>query len=258
MTRSKLGLLGFCAVMLGLLAFNTGIASATVGSNWLILMSNGEVLTGAQLTATLQLSRDTTIVLHSKILGLAVLFECEKIEALNANLLKNGTVAKEFNAEGKPVGAQIKFSECITKLNGETTAACQPNAGGTEPGVIKTNLLHGLLVLHILKNEKGEEVGKDDLILVLPDTGETLATLEFSAACAVGKKVPIIGSFTLKDCEGNASFLTHKVIHLLELGPLDPIWVISKTVEHEATILGSWFAFLIGPHLNLPWSGDPL
>jgi hypothetical protein len=256
MTRSKLGLLGFCAVVLGLVAFNTGLASAEPGANWLILMSNGEVLTGAQLTAALGLSKETTMVLHSKILGLTVLYECNKIEAVNTNLLKNGTVAKEFNAEAKPVGFQIKFSECIAIIGGMIEPNCTPNAGGTQPGVILTNPLHGLLTLHEPKvNEKVE------LLKILPDVGNTIATIESSPSCIIGKKVPIIGKLYLKDCEtvacATSTFLTHKVTHLVTVGPLTEMWMISETAEHVMSLLGVARAFLIGAHSGLAWAGDP-
>jgi hypothetical protein len=235
MTRSKLGALVFCAVVLGLMAFNTGIASA----DWSILMSNGEVLTGAQLTAALRLERDTIIVLHSKILGLTVLYECAKIEGINFNLLKNGTVAKEFNAEGKPVGAQAKLSECIAIIGGEKNASCTPNAEGTQPGVMVSNPLHGVIA--------------GDFIQILPDTGETYSTSESSASCPIGKKVPLIGKVTLKDCE--SLFLSHLVKHLLEVGPSTELWLISKTAEHGATILGGAWAFLGGAHAGLAFGG---
>jgi hypothetical protein len=244
MNRAKLGLLGLCAVVLGLMAFNTSSAFAEETANWLILMENGEVLTGAQLTAALNVSKDTLPILHTKILGFTVLYECNKIEAINANLLKKGTVAKEFNAEGKPVGAQIKFSECITIIGGEKNALCAPKIEGVA-GVIITNKSHGLIVLH--------EGGTVTLLSILPDEGETFVTIESEKGCPIGTKVPIIGKMHLKDCEN--AFLTHKVIHLTEIGPLTELWAISKTEEHKATILGSAFAFLIGAHLNRPFSG---
>jgi hypothetical protein len=259
MTRSKLGLLGFCAVVLGLMAFNAASAFAEEKANWLILMSNSEVLTGAQLTASVGLKKVTTGVLHSKILGLTTLYECNKIEAINANLLKNGTVAKEFNAEvpPKPVGAQIKFSECIAIIGGEVNASCKPKAGGTEEGVIKTNPGHGLIVLH--EPKAGEKV---ELVQILPDTGETFATIESEKTCPVGAKVPVIGKAFLKDCGATSActtsaFLTHSVEHLTTVGPLTELWTISKTTEHVATILGVAGAFLQGAHLNLSWAGDP-
>src|SRR4051812_6044125 len=119
MSRSKLGLLGFCIAGLGLMVLNAGIASATVGANWLILTKGGFIKTGAELNSSLGLERETKEILHSKILGFTVLYECEKIGAVNAKLLPNGSVGKELNFENKPVGAQIKFSECIAFVGGE-------------------------------------------------------------------------------------------------------------------------------------------
>jgi hypothetical protein len=250
------GLLGLCAVVMGLMALNTGMASATVGANWLILTGakneKGELIvkTGAELHAAVGLEKETTGVLHTKILGFTVLYECEKIEAINANLLANGSIGKELNGEGKPVGAQIRFSECITRLNGEINESCKPNAGGTESGVIKTTTGHGLIVLH--EPKAGEKV---ELTSILPDTGETFAIIESTKACPIGIKVPVIGKATLKDCEG--LFLKHLLKHLVEIGPLTELWTISKTEEHVATILGSAWAFLLTPHNGMLWGGDP-
>ena len=97
---------------------------------------------------------------------------------------------------------------------------------------------------------------KDDLLSILPDEGETFATIEMGPECAIGQKVNVIGKATLKDCEGLA--LTHLVKHLVEVGPLTELWVISKTPEHVATILGSVWAFLTGEHVGLKFSGDPV
>jgi hypothetical protein len=42
---------------------------------------------------------------------------------------------------------------------------------------------------------------KDDILRLLPGTGETVAFIAASAECAIGEKVPLIGKLTLKDCE---------------------------------------------------------
>jgi hypothetical protein len=98
------------------------------------------------------------------------------------------------------------------------------------------------------------------LISFLPDNvggkaSETLATIEMSEECAIGTKVPLIGKFTVKDCEGLS--LKNLFEHLIEVGPLTELWTISKTAEHVATLLGSAWAFLYGAHLNKQFSGDP-
>jgi len=239
MTRSRFGLLGLCAVLFGVMAFGAGAAQAETGAQWLFAEKAPNSGLVAFLEASLGFEADTTKVLHSKILGIAVLFECTQIAASGATLKANGSIG---------TGAKIKFSGCITKLNGATSSACEPNAGGTEKGVINTNAVHGLIVLHALGGGT-----KDELIQILPDSGETFVTTEMSKECAIGTKVPVIGRLYLKDCEN--AFLVHKVKHLLEVGPLTEIWLISKTAEHLTTILGSEWAFLTGAHEGLKFSG---
>jgi hypothetical protein len=241
MTRSRLGLLGLCVVVLGTMAFSAGSAQAEFGAQWLFAEKAPNSGLVAFLEAFVGLESETVIVLHTKIAGINVLFECKSLAAVNMKLKASGSIGE---------GAKIKFSECITKLNGATSAPCVPKAGGTETGVINTNALHALMRLHELAGGV-----RDDIILVLPDSGETIAMMEFSAECAIGTKVPLIGTFTLKDCEN--LILTHLVKHLLEFGPLDGLWVISKTAEHVTTVLGSWWARLVGAHEGLKWSGDP-
>jgi len=284
MTRTRLGLLGLCAIVFGMMAFGAGAAQAEVGAKWLILNSTGELKTDIklepsgvidlQLEATVGLEAVTTGVLHSKIAGIAVLFECTTLTTVNATLKAQGSIG---------TGAKIKFSGCITKLNNVTSIPCEPNAGGKEKGVINTNAGHGLIVLHVVKDAEGKITLQDDLVSILPDNiingkgesekSEIFAVIEMGEECAIGSKVPVIGKATLKDCSDRLAnekgekleingcekelFLTHLVKHQVEIGPLTELWTISKTAEHVATILGSALAFLTGAHTGLKFSGDP-
>jgi hypothetical protein len=229
MIRTKLGfkVLGLCALVFALmgLASSGAQAAATLVLEGSTVVEKGEVV----------LTTDVPGVLHSKISGSSVLFECPTISAVNANVLAGGTIGKETK-EGKPVGASVKFSGCKTKLNGAEAAACEPNAGGTQPGVIVTSSGHAALVLN---------ASKEELTQVLPDSGETFANIEMSKLCAIGTKVPVIGKLFLKDCEN--AFLIHQLKHLVEEGPGTELWTISKTEEHKATLLGSaWAEVFIG------------
>lgn len=229
MSQSKLTIriLGVCALVLALWGV---VASGAQGAaSWLVL-EGANIVEKGEVT----LEKDTTTVLHSKISGVSILLECPSIAFINAKLGAVGTIAS---------GAKIKFSGCIVKLNGAVSAACEPNNGGTEKGVLVTKGLHFALALHILKNEKGEEIGKDELLQVLPDEGETFWTTEMSKLCAIGTKVPVIGRLYFKDCEN--TFLVHNERHLLEEAPLSELFVISKTEEHKASLLGSWWAKVI-------------
>jgi hypothetical protein len=239
MIRTRLGLLGLCAVVLGLMAFGTTAAQAEVGAKWLFAQKGGSELF-AFLEASIGAEAETTQVLHSKIAGVAVLWECKKLATVNTKLTANGSISK----------GKIKYSECHTFLNGVLSIPCLPIAGGTQPDVIETLDLHGLIVLHELASGV-----KDDIVKILPVSGEVFAHIEMGDNCAIGENVLVLGSATLKDCENLA--LTHFVKHLVEVGPLTELWTISKTAEHIATVLGSAWTFLTGAHEGFKWSGDP-
>jgi hypothetical protein len=239
MTRTKLALLGLCAMMFSALAFSTTAAQAEVGAQWLFAKSDGTLI--PFLEATGGSETDVPGVLHTKLAGVSVLFSCTTSSNENLKLKANGTIG---------TGAKIKLSGCTTQLNGVASKACEPNSGGKEPGVIRSNAGHGLLVLHKLPSGV-----IDDVFSVLPDVGETFATIEMSEECSIGEKVPVIGKGTIKDCEGLG--LTHLLKHLIEVGPLTELWVLSKTAEHAATVLGSAWIFLTGEHAGLKASGDP-
>jgi hypothetical protein len=228
-------------MVFGLMAFSP-VAHAEIGAKWLILDSTGTVLTN--LEASLGLEKESRLQIHAKIGPITILWGCQRVSGVNMTLKANGSIG---------AGAKIKFSECVTELNGSVTSACEPKAGGTESGVINTTASHGLVVLVVLTGGT-----KDDLVKWLPDTGETFAFVEMGPECPIGEKVPIIGKVAIKDCEGH--FLTHLVKHLMQMGSKaegTELWVISKTVEHETTISGSFWAFLTGAHTGLLWGADP-
>lgn len=245
MNRTKLGLLGLCAMLFGLMAFSA--ASAHAAGQWLFAEKSGSNLIPF-LEAELELEKDTTTVLHSKILGIEVLFLCEEIHA-DAKLIALGAIG----TNGAEKGAKVLFKKCLTHLNGKIAPECTPKdpiAGEEE--TISTKPGHALLTLHKLV-----ATGlTDDVLTVTPDEGETFATVAMSATCPIGTSVPVIGKLVLKDCENLG--LTHLVKHLVEaLQELTELWTISKTAEHKATLLGSAWAFLKGAHLGVKFSGDP-
>ena len=231
-----------CGLMTGVLGMSASAAQAEVGAV-LWVLKEGKLI---NLSVVVQTKNETTGTLLTKISGVSVEFNCTETELKKAKYTgTNGTFEK---------GATVKFTGCTTKLNGTTTAACEPTNAGTEKGVIVTKGLHGLVRLHLLSKEP---LVDDDIIEVLPDEGETFATIEMGKECSIGTKVPVIGpKFSFKDCKNE--FLVHKVEHLLEeFGPLTELWAISKTAEHKATIDGSVWAFLIEEHKGLPWSIEP-
>ncbi|HMC50349.1 MAG TPA: hypothetical protein VKH20_06850 [Solirubrobacterales bacterium] len=215
-TRLLIKLFGLCALVFAMM----GVTSSAQGATWLVLEGLNIVESG-EVTAEV----DTTPILHSKISGTEFLVECSSIAAVGVNLAAGGNTAK---------GGKIKFSSCKVKLNGSVSAPCEPISGGTEKGVIVTKPLHAFLYLHSLGAG-----GNDELIEVVPDEGETYLTLEMGKECSVGTKIPVIGLLYWKDCEN--ALLIHKEKHLFEEGPLTELFVISKTAEHKATLLGSWW-----------------
>jgi hypothetical protein len=246
MIRSRLGLLGLCAMVLGLMAFNVTAAEAETNAKWLYAEKAPNSGLVAFLEATIGLETDVPFVLHMEIAKTKVLVLCSTIALENAKLKANGSIGE---------GAKIKLSGCTVDLNNVLSKACEPHHEGKEPGVIRSRSLHGLLVLHELAGGV-----KDDILSILPDNvsglpSEVIFMFDFGPECSIGTLINIIGKLTFKDCEGLA--LTHLVKHLWEAGPLTELWAISKTAEHVMTILGSAWASLTGAHAGLKFSGDP-
>jgi hypothetical protein len=244
MTRTKLGLLGLCAMVFGLMAFSASAANAETGAKWLY----AEKVPGSNLVTLaedpeIELEKNSAVnVLHSEILKIKVLFLCTDLKI-------SGT--PKLTANGSISSGKVLFSNCTTDLNGVVNTNCTPKDSTQAAGTILTKSLHSLIVLHELAGTK------DDVLKLLPDEGETFATVEMGAACPIGTKVPVIGELTLKDCENLA--LTHLVKHLVEpFEPLTKLWTISKTEEHKATLLGSAWGFLKGKNEGYKFSGDPI
>src|SRR5947208_13188707 len=80
MIRSKLGLLGLCAVVFGAMAFSTASAQAEANSHFWILNSSGTKIDAGTLNASINLKKDSSVyVLHSEILKIKVLFLCTEL-----------------------------------------------------------------------------------------------------------------------------------------------------------------------------------
>jgi hypothetical protein len=248
MTRTKLGLLGLCALVFGLMAFSTAAQAEGV---WLIL-DPGNPTPLTNLPAILELEKDKNLqgiehyVLHAEILKIKVLFLCKNIKLDNAVIYGAGAIGQAVNEEK---GSKVLFTECITELNNKAAPECTPKDPTLGEGGIATKAGHALAILHLLTSDGV----KDDIISVLPDEGKTFATIILPAACPIGTSVPVIGELALQDCEKMA--LVHLVRHLVEEFPaLTKLFTISETAEHAATLLGSAWAKLGGAHTGLLWS----
>jgi hypothetical protein len=245
MTRSKLGLLGLCAMVLGLMAFST--TGAQAAGTWLILNAKKEVKTGVELPAILELEKDSSVyVLHSEILKIKVLFLCTEIKAVNAKIFGAGAIGK---GPGEEKESKVLFSGCKTDLNGVEEPKCIPTDPVDKAGFVVTEFGHALVTAHELADKT-----KDDVTLIEPDkVGGPFATIVLPAGCVIGTSVPVFGTLALKDCENLA--LIHAAKHLVEpFLPLTKLYTISDTPEHAATLLGSAWAKLGGEHKELLWS----
>src|SRR6187399_1161660 len=242
--RSILGLraMALCGLLLGLMAFTAGAAQAEPGAHfWIVNPETGQ-LKDLSVVILSKLDLKIPLTLTSKIAGVSVVFTCIELELTGAKTAANGTIGK---------GAKVTFTGCTTKLNGVTSAACEPVSGGKK-GVVVTKPGHGLVRLDILK---GPPEVKHDVIEVLPDEGEVFVSIEMGEECSIGEKVNVIGPrVQYRDCQNE--FLVHKVEHLVEI-LLQELWVISKTAEHVATLGGTFYLYLGGEHLNLKWSIEP-
>jgi hypothetical protein len=233
-------------MVLGLMAFGTAGAQAEKTANWLVLTSGGVVKTGAELHASLGLEKESaTLVLHSEILKIKVLFLCTAVKAVNAKLLAEGSIGE---SAGNVKGSKVLFSGCTTDFNGTPEPKCVPTDKNDGAGFIVTQPGHALLVL----GAAGEK-----LTNIVPDAVEAepiFAKIELPSGCAIGTSVPVIGKLNLKDCENKGS--EHLVKHLVEEGPGSALFTISLTAEHAATLLGSAWAFLEGEHAGLKFGAD--
>jgi hypothetical protein len=247
-------LLGLCAALFAVMAFS---ASGAQAAKWLILMENGEVLTGEQLKAEVKGEKDSAVIaLDSKALGIEFQVLCTNFQTIGVSLEGEGKITE---------GGKVSFSGCSVDTNGKANPECEASAGGGAAGTIITNAGKGQLVLHVLqelkvKNEKGEEVIVKDttgLTKIEPkEAGKPFVTISLGPKCPVGESLPVNGVLYLKDCENMVEL--HLVRHLVEQGPLTELWVTNNNnAEHKATLLGSGWILLSGAHTGLSFGGMP-
>jgi hypothetical protein len=250
MIRSKLGLkaLALSGLIVGLMAFATSSAQATVGANWKV---NGKFFsewkTSPALLPKLEIrtiENNTASLNFTTKGGTNVLILCTSAKFdEGGHLIVNGGISL----------GRILFKGCSTLLNEVASAKCKPSGGGTakESGEILTRKGEGLIVLHQLGN--GE---LDDLVLLKPDPteNETFAVIELGASCAIGESVDVKGELFLEDCAHNTGFLEEKEVHLIqEASQLHGLSALGQT----ATIIGSANIGLAGEHEHSIWKGIP-
>jgi hypothetical protein len=238
MNRSRLFLLSLCTMLLAVMALSASAAQAEPNAKWLILDEDGTALDANDLHAAIEGTLENNhLILLTEILKLKVEILCTAIQLIGGAILGQGSV----------VGT-VKLTGCKIVISGKESKPCVPHTKGAPAGTLESTHGHGLIVLHELS-----PTVRDELVLLLPETGNTIFTLEMGEACALGESLPIKGKFVVKDCQN--AFLTHQVIHLIEEGPLSHLFIISDTPEHAVKVDGSVNVFLSGTHLNRPWSG---
>jgi hypothetical protein len=220
-------------------SFVLGLSGEHSGMGWGIVEVEGNwKVAGTTLTSKLtpglvikELEKGSETLL-SKIAGVKVEKVCTGAELTGAKLETEGRFSS---------GAKVVFTGCIFKINGVESPACKPHSPGQKPGVIVTNEAKGLLVLDAKEVDLGIE----------PVSGETLVTVELGEECAVGEKVPLIGTLMLALSQPGTEEVTHLVVESV----LSELWLISKTEEHRVILDGSAILALSGEHAGLKWSG---
>jgi hypothetical protein len=244
MIRSKLGLkaLGLCALVLGLTAFASSVAQAEPGASWGYKKTEKGTLekfsTSLEAGLALEIENKTASLLFTTGGGTKVEILCT-----GAEFDEGGTLS----ADGSILLGRVKFTGCITKLNGTTSAPCKPKSASGD-GTILSEKDDGLIVLHngqpvvlILRN------AEDD-----PKKEGILTTIELGEECSIGTKVPVTGDLVLWDCKGSTSFVTHAVSHLIEEFPsLHLLIALGK----PALLDGSANVKLTEKHVGYWWAG---
>jgi len=233
-------LTGLLALVLGAMAFSTTVAQAETGAHWNVDQISFESF-GGKLNVEVQSTIEGSFgVLLTKVATVKVEILCTTIRLKDALLKANG------GATGK-----AHFEGCITKINGIAEPACKPHSPGAPEGLIETNVLDALIVLHENKTV--------DLVQVLPTSGSIFVTVvlgienpalnECLISIKFGEKFNVTGNFFLKDAQGE--LLLEKIKHLVIEGPLSALLFSGNA----ATIDGSSNLFLDGVHKGLTFSG---
>jgi hypothetical protein len=238
MIRSKLGLLGLCAMVLGVMAISASGAQAA--GSWLV--GTTEITNTSSLVANVTGEIDTPEPkLLTHLVGLTVTVTCTNFTTSGITLKGEGKLSE---------GGKVVFTGCTVKAvdkEGKTSAPCTVKSSGQATGTIASEEGKGEAVLHELAG------GAKDVLTKIEPKGEAFAVIRFEGAeCLLPLSNKVTGKLFVKDCEGFAETL--KVKHLIEQGPLTSLSVGADTVEHlETSIDGSAWVKLTGEHLNKEW-----
>jgi hypothetical protein len=229
MLRSKLGLVGLCMLMVGLI----GAASARATPEWLILTSGGVVKTATELPAVLAGEIDgTSASLDTHLVKLHIRITCTSATVVGTKLEKEGKLTS---------GGKVEFKSCrlFNVATGTELPECGVKTPGTAIGTLITNALKGQL-----------QAGGG--IKIEPSAGTEFVKLEFEAGCALPSPTPIAGTIFIQDWEGKGA--THLEKHLLTQSFGTSFFVGADSAEHlETSLVGNAWVFLSGEHIGLKW-----
>jgi hypothetical protein len=255
--RTKLGLLGLCAMVVGIMAMSAGAAQGATLS-WLVLNSDGTVNTEikheiikdkdgtellvANLLVEVTGEKDSEhLTLDGEIAGLKVAITCTNFTVSKVHLSANGKLSE---------GGKVVFTGCGVYKEAplkEPIAGCEVKTLGTAFGTIESKEGKGELVL----------IGTKLLTKIEPLAGPTgtFASLEFSASCVLTSPSLVHGTLYVEDCLGQAT--THVVKHLIQADQTNTALYIgghsAKQLE-KTKVLGSAWVLLKGAHEGLKWS----
>jgi hypothetical protein len=237
--RTKLGLLGLCAVVVGIMSMSAGAAQGATLS-WLILNSAGTE--AKELKAELIGEKDSThLTLDGEIAGLKVAITCTNFTLSGVNLEAGGTLT---------TGGKVVFTGCGVYHSAPLTEPfkeCEVKTAGTAFGTIETGKGKGKLEL----------VGTKLLTRIEPEAGSTgtFASLQFNETCVLTSPSVVHGTLFLEDCEGLAT--THALKHLVQADQTNSALYVGghSTKQLEVTkLLGSGWILLTGAHKGLKFS----
>jgi hypothetical protein len=238
MTRTKLGLLGLCAVVVGMMAMS---ASATQGAtlSWLIL--NKAKTEATNLKAELATSADSAhMTLDGEVANLKIAVSCTGIALKGAFLEPVEKLTEGFKFV--LTGCKVFQSPPLT-----TEYNCTVKSSGAATGTIESGELKGLLEL----------IGSDVLLRIEPKTGPTgvFKTLRFEGPeCVLPELNQLHGTLYLKDCEGFPTI--HTLEHLFVSSEPTRLYIGGHSLKQlEVTkFLGSFYIKLAGAHAGLSWA----
>jgi hypothetical protein len=229
MSRSKLGLVGLCLVVVGLM----GATSAQASPEWLILNSKGEVKTAKELPAELVGEIDgASVSLDTHLVKLHVKITCTSFVLVRTKLESGGKLT---------LGGKGEFKGCQTfnASTGTLLPECSVKTASREWDTLESLEFKGQL------QTNGE-------VRIDPGAGIKFLELNFDSGCALPSPTAVNGVLVVKDCEGKAA--KHLVKHLIVQGTGTSFFVGADTTEHlETSLVGSFWMFLVETHAGLPW-----